>query len=298
MLKQTLKSVLITSAFLAMPVMAAADTANDVTTSSNYELISGDISNYAYPDGKNIKIYQSIKIAIPLDSNDYYQESDPQTSIAKGSPDHTYVLKLTSEGQSKVNQKLKNLPKNYEVVQSSKSVMGQYVIAREGTKNETKSFTTGANPKEDGREPTVSNVMYLVTLTNNGKTIDSTKQFQAVKKSANNDQKSIQETLGKLSKAQTEFLTPGTSTLSVKAKNINTNTDVKTAQSQSKSKIVNLDALKLAKKADKVEKQKQAASNHAKLVKNIIIGGIIIAVAAVIGGITYFIKKHNQKEEA
>ena len=65
------------------------------------------------------------------------------------------------------------------------------------------------------------------------------------------------------------------------------------AQSQSKTKIVNLDALKQAKYADKIEKQKASIKHRNKLITFALISAGIIA-AAITTATTIYILKHKK----
>lgn len=297
MLKQTIKTCLISGLLFSVPIIASANTnQTEATTSSNYVTLNGSTSDYVYPDHQKITMYPSIKVAIPLTTSDYTLESVSRTPMYKNDTDHSFVLALTATGESKVNEYLANLPQYYEVVNSSKSVIGQFNLSQTNSKSKIKIFKTGEFPTKNNEQPSVQDVMMTVTLTNSAKSIKSANEFKKLKDSANTDQKDIQKKLGTLSKSQLEFIQPGNSSLSVEASKVNTNTDVKTAQSQSKTKIVNLDSLKQAKNADKIDKQKEAASKHAKTMKHIFVASItsLIAVIIIAGVLVY--KKVYKKE--
>ena len=304
MLKQSITSAVLATAMFAMPVVALANTQQSVTTSPDYELIAGDTASYKFPDGQKITAYPSIKIGVPLNADEYHLKSIPRTQMSKNDPDHTYILELTDQGTAKVNNLLSNIPDGYERVDSSASVTGLFELpaptnATDDHTKPTKVFKTGELPNATGGEPTVSDVMYVTTLTNHATDVSSTKSFDALKTQSDRQQKEIQSKIGKLSDAQQKFITPGSSMLSVKKSDIDTNTDAKALKKSSKTKIVNLEAYNMTKNAQAIDKDKKDTTSKNNTLHNIVAG---IAVAGVVFGIISIAtvailskKKHQNK---
>lgn len=294
MLKKSISSFIIASALLIVPTIANADTQTDATISPSYETLVGSPSRYVFPKGKSIKLYPSVRIAIPLTSDQYEMDSIPTKVMFKGDNDHTYHLKLSQQGKDYVDKKLSNLPGTYKPVSQSASTLALFTYAeKDGKASSIQGFKAGADPTSSGDMPKLSQAMYVVTLTADSKTIDSSKDFKQLSVDTSADRKSIQKNLGTLSKEQTTFIALGSTSLTAPNADVNTNTNVATAQRQSKTKIVNLDAYKMAEAADKQEKQQIKKEKHAKNVRYALIATTIVVIASIIGGLTYYLKKQK-----
>lgn len=289
MINNLLKSAFVSSLLIAIPLTVNADTQSTVTTSSNYETLTGSMSNYAFPNGHEINVYPSLKIGVPLSSDDYTFTSTKEKSLSSSNTQIAYVLKATASGQDKINQAISKISSNYKLSDASQTIMGQFEnhTSKNGT---TKYFTTGITTTNSTSNPNVTDVMFIATFTSASKSINSQNQLSSIKKETSKDQASFQNKIGKLSKAQLKIINPASSTLSVKSNAVNTNTDVKTAQSESKTKIVNLEALKQAQYADKVNKQKATAKRNHKIATISLIAAVVSIIAILIATSIYFIK--------
>lgn len=304
MLKQSITSIVLATTMLATPAIALANTQQSVTTSPDYELITGDTASYKFPEGQKITAYPSIKVGVPLNAGDYHLKSIPRTQMSKNDPDHTYLLELTDQGTTKVNEALSNMPNEYERVDSSANVTGLFEIpaptnTSDKDTNPTKVFKTGELPNATGGEPTVTDVMYVTTLTSHATNVSSTKSFDDLKTQSNRQQKEIQSKIGKLSDAQQKFITPGSSTLSVKKSDIDTNTDAKTLKKSSKTKIVNLQAYNMTKNAQAVDKARNNTTSKNNTLHNIVVGtavaGVVFGVISIVTVAILNKKKHQNK---
>lgn len=292
MITKIIKSLIISSAMISMPIIASADLQSSVVNAPDYETLVGNTSTYAFPDGKTINVYPSLKIGVPLSTNDYTFTTTKEKPMFKGDNKTVYVLKATPSGQEKIKQALSKMPAGYQLSDSSQSIMGQF-SDNTSKKNPLKYFNTGVTINNSKSEPDVTDVMFIATLTNTKQSINSQKELSSVKNATATTQSTLQDQIGKLSAAQLKIVNPSASTLTVKSKDINTNTNPKTAQSQSKTKIVNLDALKQAKYADKIEKQKASIKHRNKLITFALISAGIIA-AAITTATTIYILKHKK----
>lgn len=304
MLKQSITSIVLATTMLATPAIALANTQQSVTTSPDYELITGDTASYKFPEGQKITAYPSIKVGVALNAGDYHLKSIPRTQMSKNDPDHTYLLELTDQGTTKVNEALSNMPNGYERVDSSANVTGLFELpaptnTSDKDTNPTKVFKTGELPNATGGEPTVTDVMYVTTLTGHATNVSSTKSFDDLKTQSNRQQKEIQSKIGKLSDAQQKFITPGSSTLSVKKSDIDTNTDAKTLKKSSKTKIVNLQAYNMTKNAQAVDKAKNNTTSKNNTLHNIVVGtavaGVVFGVISIVTVAILNKKKHQNK---
>lgn len=292
MITKIIKSLIISSAMISMPIIASADLQSAVVNAPDYETLVENASNYAFPNGKTIDVYPSLKIGVPLSTNDYTFATTKEKPMFAGDNKTAYVLKATSSGQNKIKQALSKMPAGYVVSDSSQSIMGQFTD-NTSKKNPLKYFNTGVTINNSKSEPDVTDVMFIATLTNTKQVINSQKELSSVKNTTAKTQSTLQDQIGKLSAAQRKIVDPSAATLTVKSKDINTNTDPKTAQSQSKTKIVNLDALKQARYADKIEKQKASIKHKHKIITIALISAGV-AVAAIITATTIYILKHKK----
>lgn len=279
-------SLLIAGLLLSVSVSnVSADDRQNVTTGSAYTTLSGSVNNYAFPDGQSIMVYPSIKIGVPLTDGEYDFEETTTKSLQKSTPT-AYQLKLTESGQNKINKAFENTPGSYTQVESSKNVYGQF-------KDLNNQFNTGISSTNE--KPSVSNVIYTVTLTADAQNIKSQKELKKLKNQTETDQSDFQKQIGELNKDQQKLITPSATNLSVESNKINENTNPTNAQSSSKKKIVNLAALKLAKNAERIENQKKKDEQHAKIVKNTLIAVATIAILAMAAwAVRYFRKNKKQ----
>lgn len=292
MITKLVKSLIISSAMISMPLVASANLQSSVVNAPDYETLVGNASKYAFPNGQKISVYPSLKIGVPLASGDYTFASTKEKPMFAGDNKTTYVLKATSSGQDKINQALSKMPAGYVLSDSSQTIMGQFTD-NSSKKNQLKYFNTGITVNNSKSDPDVTDVMFIATLTDTKQVVNSQKELSSVKNDTAKTQSTLQDQIGKLSPAQLKIVNPSAATLTVKSKDINTNTDPKTAQSQSKTKIVNLDALKQAQAADKIEKQQASIKHKHKLIKIALIS-VSVAIAAIISAIVVYVFKNKK----
>lgn len=296
MLSHSLKTGLLTIALISsMPFTVMADTQSSVVNSSAYTNLDGSMSRYKFPDGKAISVYPSVQIGVSLTAGDYTWGKTTTPPMVEGEEATvTYLLKLTPSGQAKVDAAFKNVPASY--AKNTVSLMGQFAEENKNDDRKIQYFNTGVSLKKSEPEPDVKYVTYTAIFTDTKQTVTSQTELAKLKKTYTANQKKIQQKIGVLTKAQQTLLNP--SVLTVSADNVNNNVDVKTAQSQSKTKIVNLNALKQAKAADKIDKEAVTNKKHVQLM-NVVIRYSLAVMALLVGilgaiGLYKFNKRKNK----